>query len=88
MKLSKVALLTAAVSAVNGAVVTVTEHVHQNAIISVQGIVYVENGQTFTTYQTLGHPSSTEQTYATERPSACGSATGVTVAVAFAVSEV
>lgn len=53
MKLTNVSLLTAAaVATANAAVVTVTQHVHENAIVSVQGLVYVENGQTYTTYST------------------------------------
>lgn len=52
MKLINVSLLTAAVATANAAVVTVTQHVHANAIVSVEGLVYVENGQTYTTYKT------------------------------------
>lgn len=52
MKLINVSLLTAAVATANAAVVTVTQHVHENAIVSVEGLVYVENGQTYTTYKT------------------------------------
>lgn len=54
MKFSQVSLLAAAAATVNSATVTVTHHVHQNAVVSVQGLVYVENGQTLTTYTTLG----------------------------------
>lgn len=53
MKFSQLSLLTAAVATVNGAVVTVTQHVHQGNPAKVQGIVYVENGETRTTYSTV-----------------------------------
>lgn len=54
MKFSQVSLLAAAVATVNGAAVTVTQHVHQESVVSVQGVVYVENGQTHTTYSVIG----------------------------------
>ncbi|CAI4587303.1 CBM_collapsed_G0031160.mRNA.1.CDS.1 [Saccharomyces cerevisiae] len=61
MKLSKLSILTSALATsalAAPAVVTVTEHAHEAAVITVQGVVYVENGQTRTTYETLA-PAST-----------------------------
>ncbi|GAV56362.1 hypothetical protein ZYGR_0BB01390 [Zygosaccharomyces rouxii] len=43
----------------NAAVVTVTNHVHADALVSVQGVLYVENGQTKTTFITEGGPQPT-----------------------------
>ncbi|EJS43152.1 pry1p [Saccharomyces arboricola H-6] len=61
MKLSKLSILTSALATTAfaaPAVVTVTEHAHNAAVVTVQGVVYVENGQTFTTYETLS-PAAT-----------------------------
>lgn len=61
MKLSKLSILTSALATsalAAPAVVTVTEHAHEAAVVTVQGVVYVENGQTRTTYETLA-PAST-----------------------------
>ena len=60
MKFSKVSLLAASASVALSApvAVTVTQHVHQAATVVVQGIVYVENGQTLTTFVTKGSPSA------------------------------
>ena len=61
MKLSKLSILTSALATsafAAPAVVTVTEHAHEAAVVTVQGVVYVENGQTHTTYETLA-PAST-----------------------------
>ncbi|CDH16018.1 related to Protein PRY2 [Zygosaccharomyces bailii ISA1307] len=41
------------------AVVTVTQHVHEDAIVSVEGVLYVENGQTQTTFITQGAATPT-----------------------------
>ncbi|QLQ78501.1 hypothetical protein HG537_0A07480 [Torulaspora globosa] len=54
MKVAQLSLLAAAAATVNGAVVTVTQHVTQGIPATVQGIVYVENGQTHTSYTSLG----------------------------------
>ncbi|CAI1510715.1 hypothetical protein SEUBUCD646_0J01320 [Saccharomyces eubayanus] len=62
MKLSKISLLTSALASTAfaaPAVVTVTEHAHAAAVVTVQGVVYVKNGQTLTTYETLGAASAT-----------------------------
>ncbi|CAI4552196.1 BAQ_1a_G0028950.mRNA.1.CDS.1 [Saccharomyces cerevisiae] len=61
MKLSKLSILSSALATsalAAPAVVTVTEHAHEAAVVTVQGVVYVENGQTRTTYETLA-PAST-----------------------------
>lgn len=55
MKLAKTILLaatTASTVLAAPAVVTVTQHVHQEATVTVQGYVYVSNGQTYTTIPT------------------------------------
>ncbi|CAI4044629.1 hypothetical protein SUVZ_10G1210 [Saccharomyces uvarum] len=62
MKLSKLSLLTTALASTAlaaPAVVTVTEHAHAAAVVTVQGVVYVENGQTHTTYETLAAGTAT-----------------------------
>lgn len=59
MKFTQLSLLAAAVATVNGAVVTVTKHVHQGTVVNVQGIVYVENGQTRTSYSLIDGATST-----------------------------
>ncbi|CAR29972.1 hypothetical protein ZYGR_0AD06630 [Zygosaccharomyces rouxii] len=46
--------IVASLGLANAAVVTVTNHVHADALVSVQGILYVENGQTRTTFVTEG----------------------------------
>lgn len=56
MQLSKTALLTALTASTalaSPAVVTVTEHVHQEATVTVQGFVYYNDGALTTTYVTL-----------------------------------
>ncbi|CAI4045091.1 sterol-binding protein SKDI_11G2240 [Saccharomyces kudriavzevii IFO 1802] len=59
MKFSKVSLLVASASVALSApvAVTVTQHVHQAATVVVQGIVYVDNGQTLTTFVTKNPPT-------------------------------
>ncbi|CAI4046507.1 hypothetical protein SUVZ_11G2250 [Saccharomyces uvarum] len=59
MKLSKVSLLAASASVALSVpvAVTVTQHVHEAATVMVQGIVYVENGQTLTSLVTEGFPT-------------------------------
>ena len=62
MKLSKLSLLTSALASTAlaaPAVVTVTEHAHAAAVVTVQGVVYIENGQTRTTYETLAAATAT-----------------------------
>ena len=56
MQISKTALLTALTASTamaSPAVVTVTEHVHQEATVTVQGFVYYNEGALTTTYVTL-----------------------------------
>lgn len=58
MKFAKSAIVSAiATSAIAApAVVTVTKHVHQQAVVTVQGVVYYESGKPHTTYVTLNGP--------------------------------
>ncbi|CAI4045102.1 hypothetical protein SKDZ_11G2190 [Saccharomyces kudriavzevii ZP591] len=74
MKFSKVSLLVASASVALSApvAVTVTQHVHQAATVVVQGIVYVENGQTLTTFVTKNPPT----------PAAAGAATATATVAA------
>ncbi|EJS42925.1 pry2p [Saccharomyces arboricola H-6] len=75
MKFSKVSLLVASASVVLSApvAVTVTKHVHEAATVVVQGIVYVENGQTQTSFVTKAphtHHAGTATVVATATTSA------------------
>ncbi|AQZ16189.1 PRY3 (YJL078C) [Zygosaccharomyces parabailii] len=51
--------LVASLGMAQAAVVTVTQHVHEDAIVSVEGVLYVENGQTQTTFITQGAATPT-----------------------------
>lgn len=51
--------IVASLGMAQAAVVTVTQHVHENAIVSVEGVLYVENGQTQTTFITEGGATPT-----------------------------
>ncbi|CAI4034344.1 hypothetical protein SMKI_10G1310 [Saccharomyces mikatae IFO 1815] len=65
MKLSKLSILTSALATsafAAPAVVTVTEHAHDAAVVTVRGVVYVENGQIRTTYETLAPVSTAKPT--------------------------
>ncbi|CAI4043665.1 hypothetical protein SKDZ_10G1340 [Saccharomyces kudriavzevii ZP591] len=65
MKLSKLSILTSALATTAfaaPAVVTVTEHAHNAAVVTVQGVVYVENGQILTTYKTFAPTSAAKPT--------------------------
>ncbi|QLL33848.1 hypothetical protein HG536_0F01730 [Torulaspora globosa] len=85
MKVTQLSLLAVAAAAVNGAVVTVTQQIPA----TVQGIVYVENGQTHTSYSSVGGAATdaADQVQSTSTNAVAQVAQATSVATSFSTRD-